>query len=108
MTDPRFVTNALGERIGVILDLETYQQMLAPKDDAELLTELSDAELVALAESKLAPEDQQRLSDSQEKCDTGTLSDAEHDLFERLLGQIDQLNVLRARAQHTLALRADG
>ena len=108
MTDPRFITNALGERVGVILDLETYQQMLAPRDDAELLTELSDAELVALAKSKLAPEDQQCLSDLQERCDTGTLSEAEHDMFERLLGQIDQLNVLRARAQHTLAVRADG
>lgn len=106
MTDPRFLTNARGDRIGVVLDLETYQQLLARKEDAELLTELSDAELVALAESRLAPEDQQRLGALQEKCDAGALSEDENEAFERLLAQIDQLNVLKARAQYTLAVKA--
>ena len=55
MADPRFVTNAQGERVGVILDLSTYQQMLAGQDDPELLIGMTEVELVALAESETRP-----------------------------------------------------
>ena len=52
----RYITNEQGERIGVVLDLDEYQQMtrqlLRPDaSDPEILIGLSEAELQALAHS---------------------------------------------------------
>ena len=60
----RYIIDEQGERIGVLLDLEEYQQLtrLTPPD-AELLVGLSEAELQALAHSALAPAEQDRLND---------------------------------------------
>ena len=101
MADPRFVTNAQGERVGVILDLATYEQMLA--EDPELLTNMSEVELMALAKSELAPGAQQALRSLQEKSSEQTLSKAEAEDLVRLLEQIDSLNILKARAHLHLA-----
>ena len=61
----RYIIDEQGERIGVLLDLEEYQQLtrLSPPD-ADLLVGLSEAELQALAHSALAPAEQDRLMTS--------------------------------------------
>ena len=102
MAAPRFVTNAQGERVGVILDLATYEQMLVSQDDPEILTGMTEVELTALAENKLAPEAQQQLQRLSEKSGEQTLSSAEIEQLDYLLGQIDYLNILKARARYTL------
>ena len=106
MADPRFVTNAQGERVGVLLDLETYEQMLTGKDkledDPEVLAGVSEVELTALAESELAPSAQRQVQSLTEKSSEQTLSADEAEHLERLLEQIDYLNILKARARYTL------
>ena len=105
MEDPRFITNAQGERVGVILDLSTYEQMLSSQDDPELLAGMTELELAALAESELAPSNQQRLQDLAEKSREQSLSESESEQLGYLLEQVDHLNVLRARARYTLKIR---
>ena len=106
MADPRFVTNAQGERVGVILDLATYEQMLEGRGDPELLTGMTEVELTALAEGELAPNAQQQLRSLTEKSSEQTLSEDEVERLERLLEQVDYLNILKARARYTLQMRA--
>ena len=105
MEDPRFVTNAQGERVGVILDLSTYEQMLSSQDDPELLAGMTELELAALAESELSPGNQQRLQDLAEKSSEQSLSESESEQLGHLLEQVDHLNVLKARARYTLKIR---
>ena len=106
MADPRFITNAQGERVGVILDLATYEQMLEGRDDPELLTGMTEVELTALAEGELAPNAQQQLRSLTEESSEQTLSEDEVERLERLLEQVDYLNILKARARYTLQIRA--
>ena len=106
MADPRFVTNAQGERVGVLLDLSTYEQMLAGRDDPELLLDLSEPELAALAEGELALGSQQDLHILREKSGAHALSEDEAERLDRLIERIDQLNVLKARARYTLRARS--
>jgi hypothetical protein len=52
----RYVTNEQGERVGVLLDLETYDRLTHLSSlDTECLIDLNQSELQALAESMLAP-----------------------------------------------------
>ena len=106
MENPRFVTNAQGERVGIILDLSTYEQMLSSQDDPELLTGMTEVELAALSESELAPGNQQRLQDLAEKSSEQALSESESEQLGYLLEQVDHLNVLKARARYTLKTKA--
>ena len=105
MADPRFVTNAQGERVGVLLDLETYEQMLEGKADPEVLLGMSEVELMALAGSELSPGQQQQLGSLQEKSSEQVLSEDETERLDSVLEQIDYLNILKARARYTLQLR---
>ncbi len=58
----QYVTNQQGERVGVLLDLETYHKLTnASTADVEILTGLSLNELQALAETALALRDQAQL-----------------------------------------------
>ncbi|MEH2408482.1 hypothetical protein [Nostoc sp.] len=59
----QYVTNAQGEKVGVLLDLETYQQLTNLSVDSELLIGLSLDELQALAESSLFPRTQIQLQE---------------------------------------------
>ena len=106
MADPRFVTNAQGERVGVILDLATYEQMLGGKKDPEVLLGMSEVELMALAQSELSPGHQQQLGSLQEKRSVQALSEDETKRLDSILEQIDYLNTLKARARYTLQLRS--
>jgi ribosome assembly protein YihI (activator of Der GTPase) len=58
-----------------------------------------------LAHSKLASERQERLDELLARQDAGALSDDEAKELDRLLDQIDQLNILKARALLTLRER---
>ncbi|MBW4674044.1 MAG: hypothetical protein KME52_08485 [Desmonostoc geniculatum HA4340-LM1] len=98
----QYVTNAEGEKIGVLLDLETYQQLTNLSIDSELLIGLSKEELQALAESSLFPKVQIQLQDLLNKNYENHLSNEETEILDRLLAQVDQLNILKTRARYTL------
>ncbi|MCC5608270.1 hypothetical protein LC612_16110 [Nostoc sp. CHAB 5834] len=97
----QYVTNAQGE-IGVLLDLETYQQLTNLSIDSELLIGLSLDELQALAESSLFPKTQIELQELLIKNSETNLSNEEAETLDRLLAQVDQLNIIKTRARYTL------
>lgn len=103
----RYIIDEQGERIGVLLDLEEYQQLtrLTPPD-AEILVGLSEAELQALAYSALAPAEQDRLDDLLARNADGQLSEADQVALDHLLHYVDQLSILKTRARYTLAHQA--
>ncbi|HLO86490.1 MAG TPA: hypothetical protein VK203_16035 [Nostocaceae cyanobacterium] len=98
----QYVTNVQGEKVGVLVDLETYQQLTNLSVDSELLIGLSLDELQALAESALSPKTQIQLDDLLIRNSENQLSNEETETLDRLLTQIDQLNILKTRARYTL------
>jgi hypothetical protein len=99
----QYLTTEQGKQIAVVLDMAAYQELLAAAGrDPELLTDLSREELQALADSKLAPEMQSRLGDLQSLQREGRMTNDDEEQWEQLLAQIDQLNILKARARLTL------
>jgi hypothetical protein len=100
--DVRYVTDESGERVAVLLDLATYQQLMATHNDPELLTGLSHEELVALAESALSLEAQSQLHDLLNRNAEGALSGDDLAALDQLLARVDDLNILKARARYTL------
>jgi hypothetical protein len=95
----RYVTDEQGQRVGVLLDLEEYSQITSQSSaDPDLLVGLSEAELQALAESALAPSAQARLEDLLTRNVEAKFSPEEGAELDRLLEQVDQLNVLKTRA----------
>jgi hypothetical protein len=98
----QYVTNETGEKIAVLLDLETYHQLIDSSEDKELLTNLSSDELQALAESMLSLQAQAQLDDLLAKNSENQLSSEENEILDNLLAQVDQLNILRTRAKYTL------
>ncbi|MEH2417996.1 hypothetical protein [Nostoc sp.] len=98
----QYVTNAQGEKVGVLLDLETYQQLTNLSVDSELLISLNLDELQALAESSLSPKAQIQLQELLIKNSENHLSHEETETLDRLLTQVDQLNILKTRARYTL------
>jgi hypothetical protein len=69
----------------------------------ELLVGLSLEELQALAEGLLAPTAQSQLDALLTRNAEQRLSTDEDATLDRLLSQIDQLNILKARARNTLS-----
>ncbi|BAZ23800.1 hypothetical protein NIES4073_46900 [Kalymmatonema gypsitolerans NIES-4073] len=99
----QYVTNQQGERVGVLLNLETYHHLTnTSTSDAEILTGLSQDELQALAESLLSPKAQVQLDDLLTQNAQNQLSADEIATLDRLLEQVDQLNILKTRARYTL------
>lgn len=100
----QYITNEQGERVGVVLDLETYQRSahIHEPETSELLLNLSLDELEALANSALASEDQHYLNSLLLKNKESQLSDEESSNLDKLLARVDQLNLLKARAHYTL------
>ncbi|MCA9165772.1 MAG: hypothetical protein R3C99_17635 [Pirellulaceae bacterium] len=74
--------------------------------DSERLLNLSDEELEALADSKLAPSAQARLDDLLARNAENQLAKNERAELDRLLGQVDQLTLLKTRAMYTLRQQA--
>lgn len=103
----QYVTNEKGQRTGVLLDIEAYQQLISHKlADTELLTEMSRPELEALADSQLAPASQARLNLLLAQHQERELTEAATIELDELLAQVDQLTILKTRARYTLAQMA--
>jgi hypothetical protein len=85
-----------------ILPRQKQQQFLDSLEDEDLLTNVSPAELQALATLSIAPAEQAKLSDLLARNTNNQLSSEELEILDRLLDQLDQLNILKARAQYTL------
>ncbi|MCC5630976.1 hypothetical protein LC613_24475 [Nostoc sphaeroides CHAB 2801] len=98
----QYVTNAEGKKVGVLLDLETYQKLTNLSVDSELLMGLNLDELQALAESYLSPKAQIQLQELLVKNSENDLSHDQTETLDRLLAQVDQLNILKTRARYTL------
>jgi hypothetical protein len=73
--------------------------------DPELLTGISDAELEALADAKLAPSAQARLDELLAGDRQDQLTPADRTALDRLLAKVDQLTILKTRARYTLGQR---
>ena len=74
--------------------------------NTELLTSLDIDELEALADSKLAPSAQDRLSDLLARNSDGKLSGDEAKELDLLIARSDQLTILKTRARYTLQQQA--
>jgi hypothetical protein len=98
----RYITNEQGERIGVLIDLETFDRLSNPSNNTDRLTSLSQAELQALAESKLAPDAQTQLTELLDRNTENQLNENELAELDRLLAQSDHLTLLKTRARYTL------
>ena len=99
----QYVTNERGDRVGVLLNLETYQQLvISQTKDAEVLVGLSQGELEALAEIKLGISEQNQLDELLAKNADGLLDESEMVRLDNLIEKIDRLNLLKARARYTL------
>ncbi len=99
----QYVTNQQGERVGVLLNLETYYRLAnisAP--DKDLLTGLSLEELHALADSQLASTEQIQLGELLTQNAEGQLPPESTTKIDLLLTQVDNLNILKTRARYTL------
>jgi hypothetical protein len=102
--DVRYVTDESGNKVAVLLDLATYQRLTAIHStlDPELLTGLSHDELMALAESALSLEAQNKLHDLLSRNARGELLGDDVVTLDQLLTRVDDLNILKARARYTL------
>jgi len=98
----QYITNTQGDRVGVLLNLETYQQLTNLSADTELLIGLSLDELQALAETSLFLKSQIELDKLLMKNSENQLSNEESETLDKLLAQVDQLNILKTRARYTL------
>ena len=99
----RYITNEQEERVGVLLDLEADNRLAKPLAlHDECLIGLSQDELQALADSKLAAAAQNQLNDLLVQNAESQLSADEVANLDRLLAQVDQLTILKTRARYTL------
>jgi hypothetical protein len=104
MAERQFITNERGERTKVVLDIATYESLTRTPHDPALLTGLSKDELEALTNVKLAPEEQEQLSSLLAKQSEGKLSQNEVAQLDKLIAQVDQLTLVKAKAMYTLQL----
>jgi len=71
-------------------------------NETKILPNVSNSGLEALAIAMLAPGSQSRLNELLNRNSEGKLTDEELVELDRLLKQIDELNLLKARAEYTL------
>jgi hypothetical protein len=99
----QYITNEQGERVGVLLDWNTYSRLANPSGlDDECLVGLSVDELKALASCKLAVTEQTRLDDLVARNAESLLCTDEVADLDDLLTKADQLTILKTRARYTL------
>ena len=100
----QYLTNEQGQKTGVLLDVALYQRLTGQKSpDPDLLFDLSQDELTALANSQLAPITQSRLDELLAQQNEHPLTNQETEELDHLLFQIDQLTILKTRARYTLS-----
>lgn len=103
MENVQYVTDEQGSQVGVILSIDTYRKLIRKSEmDPELLTELNSNELQALADSQLTATEQERLDVLLARNNRNELTDEETVELDRLIQQVDQLNLLKTRARYTL------
>ena len=104
MSEPlQYITNEQGNRVGVLLDWNTYTRLANPLElDKECLVGLSVDELKALASCKLAVAEQTRLDDLVTRNAESLLCADEVAELDELLAKADQLTILKTRARYTL------
>jgi hypothetical protein len=103
MQNPQFLTNEEGQRVGVVLDMATYEALIQSQlKDTSFLRDLSKEQLEALASSQLTSNAQEDLYKLIEKKKERELSLEEAKQLDNFLKQIDQLALLKARAMYTL------
>ena len=71
-------------------------------NETSILPNVSTTGLRALANAKLAPTNQSKLSSLLDRNSEGQLTEAETTELDSLIEQIDELNLLKARAEFTL------
>jgi uncharacterized membrane protein YgaE (UPF0421/DUF939 family) len=102
MAEPRFVTTPQGT-VEVIMDEKTYEALVSSNSpDPLLLRDLTLEQLKALAEGKLTTDIQAQLNGLIQKEKAGQATTEESAILDKLLQQLDQLNLLKARALYTL------
>lgn len=102
MAEPKFVTSPQGT-VEVIMDEQTYEALVSSNSpDPLLLRDLTLEQLKALAEGKLTTDTQVQLNGliQTEKADKATAEESA--TLDKLLHQLDQLNLLKAKAFYTL------
>jgi hypothetical protein len=105
----QYLTNESGERVGVLLDWNTYSRLANPLElDEECLVGLSVDELKALASCKLAVAEQTRLDDLVARNAESLLCTDEAAELDDLLAKADQLTILKTRARYTLKCLEEG
>ena len=97
----QYITNEQGDRIGVVLDWNTYSR-IAPALDPEYLVGLTVDELKVLASCKLALNEQDRLDRLIDQNTEDLLSEGESHDLDDLLEKVDHLTILKTRARYTL------
>jgi hypothetical protein len=98
-----YIVTEAGQRTAVVMRWEDYQALQAMlPTDPDALTGLSESELRALAEGMLSPAHQERLRDLLRQNQESGVGGDEQSELDRLLDQVDQMNVLKARAAYTL------
>ena len=104
MEQIQYITDDDGQRIGVLLDIDTFLGLTRiEQSDPERLVGLSQDELRALADSKMTTGDQLRLDELPSRQQEGKLGPAEEKELNVYLQQIDHLTLLKTRARDTLA-----
>ncbi|TWU44456.1 hypothetical protein Poly51_61710 [Rubripirellula tenax] len=76
-------------------------------NESKILPTVSTSGLEALASSMLAPRSQSRLDELLRRNSEGELSQDEVAELDALLEQVDELNLLKARAEYTLRQQSD-
>jgi glycine cleavage system regulatory protein len=103
MSQPlQYLTNEQGERVGVLLDWNTYARIVNPLGlDEECLVGSID-KLTALASCKLAVAEQNHLDGLVARNTESLLSTDEIAELDDLLAKADRLTILKTRARYTL------
>jgi hypothetical protein len=100
MQEPRFVTNEQRQTVEVVLDVTTYETLRG--SDPLLLRDLTLGQLQALADGKLTTDVQGQLSSLIANEKAGLNTSEETAMLDQLLRELDQLDMLKARALYTL------
>jgi hypothetical protein len=98
-----YIVTEAGQRTAVVMRWEDYRALQAMlPTDPDALAGLSEPELRALAGGMLSPAHQDHLEDLLRRNQEADLSGDEQLELDRLLDQVDQMNMLKARALYTL------
>jgi len=99
----QYLVEENGQRTGVVLSWEDYQNLQAVfSTDPDLLVGLDETELQVLAKGMLSAPHQERLAELLQRNREAKLSPSEQTELDRLLEYVDSMNILKARAIYTL------